>query len=71
MYRAAANEILKNGESYYSLVIAVAKRARDIAQKAEDEGEILTEKPVTTAIDDFVKSRYRLIEQANIGAEIE
>lgn len=37
----------------YSLVIAVAKRARDIAHKAEMEGEKLEEKPITLAIESF------------------
>ena len=37
MLRPAVNEILKDGQSYYSLVIAVAKRARQIAQEAEEE----------------------------------
>ena len=30
MLRPAVSQILKNNESYYSLVIAVAKRAREI-----------------------------------------
>lgn len=37
MLRPAVSEILKDGQSYYSLVIAVAKRARQIAQEAEEE----------------------------------
>ena len=37
----------------YSLVIAVAKRARDIAHKAEAENEKLEEKPITLAIESF------------------
>ena len=31
MLRPAMNDILKDGQSYYSFVLAVAKRARDIA----------------------------------------
>ena len=46
MLRPAMTQILKNNESYYSLVVAVAKRARQIAQEAEDNHEILIEKPV-------------------------
>ena len=37
----------------YSLVIAVAKRARDIAHRAEMEDEKLEEKPITLAIESF------------------
>ncbi len=45
--------LLEEKESAYSLVIAVAKRARDIVAEAEEKGERLTEKPVTIAIDEF------------------
>lgn len=34
MLRPAVSQILKNNESYYSLVIAVAKRAREITSDA-------------------------------------
>ena len=36
MLRPAVSQILKNNESYYSLVIAVAKRAREITSDAFD-----------------------------------
>lgn len=71
MHRPSLNEILKEKESYYSLVIAVAKRARDIAEDAETNGDILIEKPVQLAVEDFASGRYHLVEQANIGLEIE
>ena len=53
MLRPAVSEILKEGQSYYSLVIAVAKRAREIAQNAEDEHIIMTEKPVKIAVQEL------------------
>lgn len=71
MHRPSLNEILKSGESYYSLVVAVAKRARDIAIEAEESGDILVQKPVQLAVEDFAYGSYRLIETANIGREIE
>lgn len=71
MHRPAAIEILKGDESYYSLVVAVAKRARDIAEEAETSGTILIEKPVQLAVEQFADGRYKLIERANIGQEIE
>lgn len=37
----------------YSLVVAVAKRARDIAHQAEADGEKLEEKAITLAIESF------------------
>ena len=67
MHRPSVPELLKPGQSYYSLVVAVAKRAREIAQQAHDKHEILLEKPVQLAVEDFAKGRYKLIESDEIG----
>ena len=57
MLRPAVSQILKNNESYYSLVIAVAKRAREITSDAFDNKLVLDEKPVKTAVDELI-DRY-------------
>nr|WP_317411988.1 DNA-directed RNA polymerase subunit omega [uncultured Solibaculum sp.] len=44
---------LKTDESYYALVMAIAKRARNIAEKAEQEEVPLTEKPVSLALEEL------------------
>ena len=62
MLKPSDNKVRTPHRSYYSLVIAVAKRARQIAEKAEEDGEILTEKPVDLAVHDFVDNKYRIIE---------
>lgn len=54
-------EKLKGKNSRYAVVVGIAKRARDIAQKAEDDGVILIEKPVSMAIDDFEGGDYKMI----------
>ncbi len=66
MLRPAVNQILKNNESYYSLVIAVAKRAREISENALEENIILDEKPVKMAVAEFAKGDYKLIEDERI-----
>ena len=71
MLRPALNQILKNGESPYSLVVAVAKRARDITDESETDRRILVEKPVKLAVDDFACGKVKLIETADIGADVE
>lgn len=71
MNRPAISEILKSGESYYSLVIAVSKRARQIVDDANDNGEIIGEKPVTLAVNEFAKGKYKLIEPEGIGNGLE
>jgi len=57
MLYPSINDLIKPGENRYSFVIAVAKRARAIAEKAEANGEILTEKPVKIAINEFYSGK--------------
>ncbi len=51
LYPPVADLVDKIG-SRYMLVNLVAKRARKIAAEAENEGEPLTKKPVSSAIDE-------------------
>lgn len=50
------------GVSYYSLVVAIAKQARQIATEAEIKGEILVEKPVDIAVEDFIRGSFKIVE---------
>ncbi len=50
MLNPAIGKLIKNSESRYKLVIDIAKEARDIAKEANDNGEIIIEKPVTLAM---------------------
>lgn len=45
--------LIKNSESRYKLVLDIAKKARDIAGEAQENGEIIVEKPVTLAINEM------------------
>lgn len=58
--------VLTDHMSRYSLVRATAKRAREISQEAENNKIILTEKPVSIAIDEIVKGEYQIIEPEEI-----
>lgn len=62
MLRPAMSQILKPGESYYEFVIAVARKAREIAADAEENHEMLTEKPVTMAVQLFASGEEKLSE---------
>lgn len=62
MLKPSENKITTPHQSAYSLVIAVAKRAREIAEEAEENHEILTEKPVDLAVHDFRENKYRIVE---------
>lgn len=52
--------------SRYSLVTATAKLAREISEEAERDGEILTEKPVSLALDKLLDGDYEIIEPDEI-----
>jgi len=60
MLRPSMSQILKPGESYYEFVVAVARKARDIASKAEAQHEPLEEKPVTLAVNLFASGEAKL-----------
>ena len=50
MLHPAMSELLEKVDNRYLLVNVVARRARQIAQEAENNGEKLNIKPVTLAI---------------------
>lgn len=62
MLRPSVNQIISKNESCYSLVIAVAKRAREIADELYKNGRTLEEKPVKTAVEEFASGKYKIIE---------
>lgn len=60
------SSVLKNHTSRYSLVIATAKRARIISDKAIEDGESIIEKPVSLALNEFLTGDYVLVEPEEI-----
>lgn len=61
MLKPAITDLMKVYNNRYSLVTAIAKRARQIATKAELDNDILEEKPVRMAIDELLKGRFRIV----------
>ncbi|MEA5051109.1 MAG: DNA-directed RNA polymerase subunit omega [Oscillospiraceae bacterium] len=61
MLKPAIAKLLNENESAYSLVIAIAKRSRDIAAEAQEDKVILDDKPVNMAIDEFGAHKYRVV----------
>ncbi len=55
-----------NQISRYSLVTATAKLARDISNEACENHEIITEKPVSTALDKLLSGEYTIEEPEEI-----
>ncbi|MGN0592420.1 MAG: DNA-directed RNA polymerase subunit omega [Ruminococcus sp.] len=62
MLRPSMNQLISKNESCYSLVVGVAKRAREIADDLYEKGEILKEKPVKTAVEELAAGKYRIVE---------
>lgn len=62
MLRPAITQLITESDSCYSLVIGVAKRAREIADELVDEKKTLEEKPVKTSVEELANGKYRIIE---------
>lgn len=69
MLRPAVSQIITKNDSVYSLVIGVAKRAREIADELYEKNEILREKPVKTAVEEFASGKYRIVEPPELDEE--
>lgn len=58
MLYPAMNKLTANVPNRYLLVNVVARRARQIAQEAEDSGIPMDVKPVTLAINEVADGQY-------------
>ncbi len=65
MLRPAMTQMITKNESCYSLVIGVAKRAREIADELIEAKLPLEEKPVKTAVDEFAEGKYKIVEASD------
>jgi len=57
MLNPAIGKLINNYKNRYELVLDIAKRARKISEKAEQEQEIIIEKPVTLAMNQLAKEK--------------
>lgn len=69
MLRPAMSEFIGKNDSYYALVIGIAKRAREIAINLYENGQRLEEKPVKTAVEEFAAKKYKIVETENTEAK--
>ena len=63
MFKPSIDDMLAGKQSRYSLVIGVAKRAREISNDYNERGEICDDKPVLLAVEDFKNHKYEIVEQ--------
>lgn len=57
MLKPEIGKLIRSYPNRYRLVVDVARRARKIAAQAEEQGEILLEKPVSLAIEQIARER--------------
>lgn len=62
MLKPIVDSSIENVPSRYSLVIGIAKRARQIVDEAEQAGEILVEKPVGLAVEEYLQKGFAIID---------
>ena len=62
MKKINVDDLFLGKASRYSLVIGVAKRARQITQDFIDNDIITVEKPVLLAIDEIREHKYNILE---------
>jgi len=60
MLKPEIGQLLEATNCPYSLVIAIAKRARDIVSESAEKGQKLEDKPVNLAIDEFGAHKMRV-----------
>ncbi len=57
MLNPAIGKLIENYDNRYRLVTDISKCAREISSKAENDGEILIEKPVSIAINKLANEK--------------
>ncbi|MGN0522420.1 MAG: DNA-directed RNA polymerase subunit omega [Eubacterium sp.] len=58
MFNPDLKEMLKGCNSRYSLVVGIAKRAREIREEAIEREEHIDVKTVSTAIEEILDGKY-------------
>ena len=71
MLYPAMNKLTANVPNRYLLVNVVARRARQIAQEAEDNGETMDVKPGTIAINEVAEGKHSVAAADIVIEEVE
>lgn len=62
MRKPSVEDMLKNRTTRYSLVCAVAKRAREISEELTENNEISDQQTVIMALQEFEKGKFSILE---------
>ena len=69
MFNPDLKKLLKNCNSRYSLVVATAKRAREIREEAVKNEVLLDDKSVSRAIEEINDGKYVVEEPAELKSK--
>ncbi len=69
MFNPDLKKLLKNCNSRYSLVVATAKRAREIREEAVKNEVLLDDKSVSLAIEEINDGKYVVEEPAELKSK--
>ncbi len=61
MVKPSVSELLTKANNRYELVIATARRARQIAEEAETKEDMKEESPVTIAANEIAEGKVEII----------
>lgn len=61
MVKPSVSELLTKANNRYELVIATARRARQIAEEAETKEDMQEESPVTIAANEIAEGKVEII----------
>lgn len=63
----STKDLITIGKSKYAVVVAVAKRARFLSEKAKDAEDYRLSKMVTEALDEVTTGKLKIINGDNAG----
>ena len=69
MFIPDLKKLLKNCNSRYSLVVATAKRAREIREEAVKNEVLLDDKSVSLSIDEILDGKYVVEEPSELKSK--
>ena len=69
MVKPSVTELLKKANNRYELVIATARRARQIASGADPLTKVKEDSPVTLAANEIAEGKVKIVEEEKLDEE--
>lgn len=70
MLKLSVTDLIRGDENCYSFVVAISKRARQIADNEREEELISDEKPVQQAVDEYMEGKFAIV-QPDLEEEVQ